>query len=149
SRAEAERLAGFPLRLPATAGTPDELRVRTHLSTEVVSAVYIPSAALPDPGGSGVGMLLTEFRARVERELFAKVLGPSTTLEEVSVDGVTGYWLAGSPHEVVVKDVHGDVSRDTLRLAENTLLWQKGDVTYRIESALPRDEVLRIAASLR
>ena len=39
------------------------------------------------------------------------------------------------------------VRPETLRLAANTLLWQRGDALLRLESALPLEESLRIARS--
>ena len=38
---------------------------------------------------------------------------------------------------------------ETLRLAENTLLWERGGVTYRLEAQVTRDEAIRIASSFR
>ena len=35
------------------------------------------------------------------------------------------------------------------RLAGNTLLWVRGDTTYRLETALGRDAALRLARSVR
>lgn len=37
---------------------------------------------------------------------------------------------------------------DTLRLASNTLLWERGDITYRIEAEISLETALRIAASI-
>jgi hypothetical protein len=38
---------------------------------------------------------------------------------------------------------------DELRLSDNVLLWERGSVTMRLESALGRDDSLRIARSAR
>jgi ABC-type transporter Mla MlaB component len=37
----------------------------------------------------------------------------------------------------------------TLRLARNTLIWQRGSVMLRLEGELTRAEALRIARSVR
>jgi hypothetical protein len=57
--------------------------------------------------------------------------------------------VAGAPHEVFYLDDDGNVLADTARLAENTLLWQRGAVTYRIEGAETLEEALEGARSMR
>ena len=42
----------------------------------------------------------------------------------------------------------GSVEEETLRLAGNTLIWTHGPFTYRLESALGRDEALALAESV-
>ncbi|MEP7114113.1 MAG: hypothetical protein ABI862_12675, partial [Ilumatobacteraceae bacterium] len=59
----------------------------------------------------------------------------------------TGYWIEGSPHQLMF--VFGDnVQDDTLRLATNTLLWQRGDRVYRLEADIDLATALRIARSV-
>ena len=41
-----------------------------------------------------------------------------------------------------------NMSPDTLRLARNTLVWEAGGVTYRLESALGRVEAVWLAESI-
>jgi hypothetical protein len=48
-------------------------------------------------------------------------------------------FLSGEPHVVTPPN----------RLAGNTLLWVRGDTTYRLETALGRDAALRLARSVR
>jgi hypothetical protein len=59
------------------------------------------------------------------------------------------YWIAGDPHQVVITDAEGDVVHDSARVASNTLVWTEGDITYRLESALDRDEVVELASTMR
>jgi hypothetical protein len=49
----------------------------------------------------------------------------------------------------VLTDRNGDFVHDSSRLAGNTLIWTDGDVTYRLESALDRDEAIDLASTLR
>ena len=45
--------------------------------------------------------------------------------------------------------VFGDqVQPDTLRLATNTLLWQRGEYVYRIEADVDLETAIRIASSI-
>ena len=59
--------------------------------------------------------------------------------ESVDVDGGFGVFMSGDAHLVAPPN----------RLAGNTLLWVRGDTTYRLETALGRDAALRLARSVR
>jgi hypothetical protein len=114
-----------------------------------VSFVYPPGPELPAVGASGIGMLLTEFRGRVDQQFIQKFIDAGTEIEAVTVDGAPGYWISGGVHEIVYLDPDGVPISNTLRLAGNVLLWQRGDVTLRIESSLSLDQALAIARSVR
>jgi hypothetical protein len=70
-----------------------------------------------------------------------------TTAQEVSVNGDPGWWIAGKPHMVIVRVGDTDYPMQ-LRMAANTLIWEHGGVTYRIESGLSKADAFRIAAGL-
>jgi hypothetical protein len=70
-------------------------------------------------------------------------------VDEVVVNGGSGFWLEGRPHFFFYRDATGAVRQETLRLAGNTLLWQQGEITFRLEAEQSRDAALRIASSLR
>lgn len=107
--------------------------------------VYAAGDALPEAAAPGVGALLTTTRGEL---VLGKLLG-SAGYEQVAVGGSTGVWISGPAHEVFWFDDEGQFQRDTARLAGNTLVWQKGDVTYRLESALDRDAAIAAAEQLR
>jgi hypothetical protein len=67
----------------------------------------------------------------------------------VTVQGGSGYWLEGTPHEFLYRDASGHIVPETVRLAANVLLWEVNGITVRIESVLPRDDVIRIADAMR
>jgi hypothetical protein len=96
---------------------------------------------------TGLGVLITEFRGDLIPGFLTKGVGPGTTLQETSVNGDPGWWIAGEPHEVFVR-VEGSDQLETLRMAANTLIWDHAGVTYRIESGLSRADAFRIAAGL-
>ena len=77
----------------------------------------------------------------------AHALGDDATVRSVVVDGGQGYWIEGSPHQLFF-EVGDDIQVDTLRLATNTLLWQRNGHVYRIEADIDLDAALRIAASV-
>jgi len=138
---------GFAIVLPAGTGEPDAMYVR---NADEVSLVWGPREGLPRaPGAASVGLLLTEFRARLDATLFGKGVPPGARLEEVQVRGTRGYFISGASHTFFYRDARNNVQDEHSRLAGNTLLWEANGITYRLESALARDEALRLAETLR
>jgi hypothetical protein len=80
--------------------------------------------------------------------MFGKMLGPGTTLDEVTVNGHKGYWIAGQPHVFFFIDADGKFRDETLRLATNTLIIDDNGTVVRIEGDLTKTQALGIAASL-
>ena len=92
---------------------------------------------------------MTQFPGDVDQGFIEKGLGPGTRLESVTVNGRPGYWIEGRPHAFVYRDANGNVRDESYRLAGNVLLWEDGDLLLRLESALSKEEALRIASSVR
>ena len=141
--AEARRNAEFRVRLPRELGAPDAV---------FFSASDAPGGHLSLVYGSGedVELLLTQFRARIDEQFLQKTVGPATIDERVTVDGSSpAFWIEGEPHEIFYVDEDGRVLPDTARLAGNTLLWQVGDVTLRLEGIETMEEAIRVARSVR
>jgi hypothetical protein len=63
--------------------------------------------------------------------------------------GVDVGWLEGRPHLLFYIDPQGRVREDTVRFADNVLLWQRRGVVFRLESGLGLRRVLEIARSVR
>ena len=149
--AQAGRLAPYRIAVPndLAASTPDQVFVSYRFLRGAVSLVYAANDRLPRASTTGVGMLLTEIPGSVVGAYLQKTAGPSTTITPVVVNGQDGFWLAGSPHEVAVADPDGTIVPDTVRLAGNVLIWQRGSLTIRLESALPLRTALRIARTVR
>jgi hypothetical protein len=137
---EARRRLRYPLvPPPAGLGEPDAVYLSDAVSGGQVAFVYLD-------GDNEVGALFTQFRAAIEEDFIYKTAGPGTEIEPVTVAGEPGWWLEGKPHEFVYIDPESDEPRpETLRLARNTLLWQRGELTLRIEGDLSREEALGIA----
>lgn len=146
---EAEEEVSFDILLPDL-GPPDEVYVSSPLPDGLVSLVYAARPGLPAAPETEVGLLLVEIRASLGDEAFIhKVVGPGTTVEPVTVNGGRGFWLSGEPHVVLYLDADGRPIEDSVRLAGDVLLWEQGDVTLRLESALSKEEALRIAETVR
>jgi hypothetical protein len=148
--ADAGRRVRFPIRIPTAAGFghPDGVFFDTPPPEGEVTLMYLPRPDLPVSAQTGVGLLLTEFNGTMEAGFFAKVAGPDTTIEALSVHNQAAYWLAGAPHAFFYRLGNGDVYGDTLRLAANTLVWQSGPVTLRVEGDITKAQALAIANSL-
>jgi hypothetical protein len=137
----------IPLRLPTARGVGSP--ATAWLLAGRLSFVWPASATLPSTREPGVGLIISEFRGSVDPGYFQKVVGPDTKITAVSVDGVTGYWISGAPHEIVFVDEHGYAVLDSRRIVGDTLLWARGDVTYRLESGLERASAIALADGLR
>jgi hypothetical protein len=149
---EIDATAGFHVLRPAdpAVGPPDTAWWDPAIGGGHVALVWETRDGLaPVAPASRVGLLVTEFRGKLERGYFEKVLGGSgTTLETLTVNGHTAFWVAGAPHFFLYVDEKGRVVEDTLRVAGNVLAWEQDGLTIRIESALTREEALRIARSM-
>lgn len=107
------------------------------------------------PGGQATFLWGTKSKTRLlmtqsPGEVFAeKTLGPRTEAEVADVDGRSGVWFSGDAHYFVYRDRRGRIREETARLAGNTLLWQHGELTVRLEGELSKSEALEIARSVR
>ena len=82
--------------------------------------------------------------------LYGKLVSGGTVIEETRVDGARALWLEGAPHLVVYLESHGVPRPNTERpVNANTLAWEIGSVTYRLETNTSKEEAIRFAESLR
>jgi hypothetical protein len=139
----------FQVPLPSALGPPDEVYLANMPPGGQVALVYYPRPDLPQANTTGVGLLLTAFQGSVPNGIFGKGIPPGTRIDEVKVNGGPGYWIEGDPHTFFYLDSRGQGRSETTRLAGNVLLWEQNQLTLRIESALTKDQVLRIAASVQ
>ena len=108
------------------------------------------AAELPRPGSTtalhidGRTVLVSTIDARLEDVPIVKQVGAGTTVEEVDVDGHRGLWIAGADHVLTFDTDEGR----TVAIAGNTLLWESGDVLYRIEGLAELDAAIELAATL-
>ena len=145
---EQARLAtGLPDPTPALLGVPQSVHVVQPPATGQIVLVYSPSELVPQSTVIGAGALVSVMPAHIERGFFEKTLGSTSTVRPIDVDGDVGYWIEGSPHQLVF-EFGDEIQQDTLRLATNTLLWQRGDHVYRIEADIDLETALRIAKSI-
>lgn len=149
--AEARTRAGYPIAVPTDAalGEPDEVYVRAlREGANQVTLVYRQRAGIPLSPFAGVSAIVVYLPGTFERGFLGKVAGPATLVTLVTVNGGDGAWLAGEPHQLLYL-AGAQTFSDELRLAGNTLVWQQGPTTVRIEAAVDLATALRIAATMR
>ena len=92
-----------------------------------------------------VRLLLTEIGgAPLPPEVVKKVVATTTHASFIEITGASGpgAWIEGAPHALFLPGAPP-------RLAANTLVWRRGELTLRLEGAASVDEAVRIAESLR
>ncbi|HKY47991.1 MAG TPA: hypothetical protein VJQ79_08445 [Acidimicrobiia bacterium] len=147
-QAAADAAVDFPILKPDVLEPPGSVYLlRADVGTQVFLA-WAASDQLPEVGGSGIGLLLAEFRADLDEEFFTKIVSGGTTVDRVMVDGVPAFWLSGAPHVFMFQTGPREHTEDGTRLTGNVLIWEADGITYRLESNLSLDESLRIAGSL-
>jgi len=137
SLGEAGERAGFAPLLPGALGPPDRITVLPD--APVVGADWAPAA----PGAPGLHL-----------DQFVGGPGPyflkryADVVEFVEVDGTEAFWLA-QPHSLEYLDAIGHERTAPSRTSGPALIWQRGDLTLRLEGEPDRARALQIAASVR
>jgi hypothetical protein len=145
--ADVERQVDFDVLLPTDPpiGPPDV----SYLNGQRVALVWASGTELPETNTLGIGLVLNEFRGRVDLGYYQKVLGGGTTVSPVTVGGAPGYWISNSPHFLYYIDSNGQIVTDESRVVGDVLVWATADVTYRLESSLDMATAIKLAESLR
>lgn len=146
---DARARVDFPVPVPAVPGlpeTPDRVYYSDFPQGGRVSFVYAPRRGLPETSSTGVGLLLTQFRAEIGQAAVKK-LGVDQQVRPTEVDGHPAYWVRG-PHTLFFLDAEGRERSETLRLSANALIWVTSETTLRIESELGLEESRAIAESM-
>ena len=133
SLAEAQRRAPW-LLVPDD--EPDSAYVSDSVPGGLVSLVW-GSPSKPR-------LLLTELTGHAYID---KIVLSGQAVEPVEI-GDAGAWFQGN-HVVIFSDRSGVIHEGRARLAGNTLVWQLGGVTARLEGSLSKEQALRIARTAR
>ena len=136
SRAEAERRVGFELL--DLGSEPDAIFVRPDgLASVVYGDPARPAARALAGARRDLGRLHQEDRP-----------DSGTIIDEVTVDGEPGLFVAGPEHFVMFLDENGLISDERTYLAGTVLLWNRGDRLLRLEGDLTEEEALELAESV-
>jgi hypothetical protein len=93
----------------------------------------------------GVAVLVSALDGTIDGGLITKAVGGDSSVREVDVAGHRGVWIDGAPHDLAYLTGDGEVVFE--RFAGNTLLWQDGDVLYRVEGFPTLADALGFASS--
>jgi hypothetical protein len=148
---EAQSKVKWHIVLPPSLGQPDEVYLQLPPAGPPegeVTLVYSARPGFKTSGTTGVAVLITEVKGQADSLFFGKIIGNGTTMEQVSVNGHTGYWISGKPHDFFFIDADGNTRDETLRLATNTLLIDDSGIVVRIEGDMTKAQALELAASL-
>lgn len=143
---EARTLLGEDVTVPSALGAPDRVwadRVFTDAG-EVprVTLAWRARPGLPRIDGARYGAVLQVFEGdanQASKELYED----TGVLRLETVDGVDYYWTRGT-HLLQLLTGEGVAY---VRVEGNVLLWREGSRTMRLETALPKADVLRIVTS--
>jgi hypothetical protein len=84
-----------------------------------------------------------------EGTFFTKEVGPGTHVDRFRLNGEEALWVSGARHFFGYIDTNGQSRPAELYLAGNALIWQRNELTLRLEGKLSRAEAVRIARSFR
>ncbi len=152
SLAKAQDQAAFTILTPTyLAGLPDSATVyfQDLEPGQQVVLVYgvSPARSVDSPDDDLLHLTLFQFKTK---GFFRKVVFPSTLIDELTVSGSKALWFEGTEHELQYVGPDGRSRTEFERTVRgNTLAWEVGEITYRLETSLPKSEAIRIAESLR
>jgi hypothetical protein len=150
SLADARGGVTFPLRVPALAelGDPDLVYLADPPAGGAVTLLYGERDGFAADPTTGIALIVTQFRADIGPELFEKLIDSGVSVTSASVHGHAAWWVAGGDHFFFYVDANGVRVESTLRLAEDTLIWEEDGVTHRVEGAPSLADAVRVAESL-
>jgi hypothetical protein len=131
SVAAAAESVGFPVSVPEEPGEPDGVGVSAD--RRMVSMSWTTDAGV---------LRLDQFDGRID--YYAVKQAPD--VEFVMVNGGDGLWF-DEPHEVALLDADGSEVTHSARLAGQTLIWQDGATTLRLEGDVDLGRAVEIAES--
>jgi hypothetical protein len=140
------QLDGLLVPADPALGTPDY--VYYDARTDAVALAWTDRPGLPADPESGLGVVVTQFRADIGPQTFEKLLNEGVAVEQVVVGDTTGYWIEGGQHFFYFRDANGNVVDSTIRLVGTTLMWERDGYTVRIEGAPDLEAAERIAESM-
>jgi hypothetical protein len=140
--AEAERETGWAIGLPAypvDLGAPDRVFLQ-EMGGPIVIVVWLQADSEHEAR-------LTLYAIDLEEGAFGGKFDWESS-RPATVHGETAYWVTGE-HWLIFYDSTGREQVGSSRfVGGNVLIWQRGGVTYRLETDLLLEEAIRIAESI-
>jgi hypothetical protein len=135
--AERSLRASLGLRISRTQGANLLGRPFAAPDVQLYRTGIVVSALLPGD------VLLSELHTGNDPIIMKKFVGGATEVEEVVLGpGLTGLWIHGARHVFMAPQLPA-------RFAGNTLVWQRGGITFRLEGkSLTRAQAIGLARTL-
>jgi hypothetical protein len=146
--ARARESLAFEPMVPRAAGRPSAVFIKRDVSGGELSLAYRARPGLPEAGTTRLGLLVGEFRGDLHPDYIGKIVTETTRTERLRIDGARAVWIEGAPHLFFYRPPDSDFAEGELRLAQNVLLVERGDVLVRLEGAFGRERALELARSL-
>jgi hypothetical protein len=141
---EARGAADFDVRVPAALGTADEVRIADGQPPRVVSLTYRAGAGRPAPDpATGVAIRVDEFAGTLS-PIYVKY--GAEDVEKLRIEGTLAIWVP-HPHPLLYMSRSGEIQEEAARMSAQTLIWQAGTTTIRMEGDFTRTEAIAIARS--
>jgi hypothetical protein len=147
---QARTRAGFPMLLPSNSdlGAPDHVFFLDFPSGGTVTLVWGPRPGYA-ADANGVGVVITEFKAIVDAEVWEKMVFGDTSVERTQVGGQSALWISGGEHTFFYRDASGRRVDSTLRVVGDTLVWERDGLVLRVEGAPSLPAAVKIGQSLK
>lgn len=139
---------------PTSAPAPPPVAGRMTLTDAARVAGFVPAAPAELGPSTGIeaspGFVALGWDGSVRLEQFKAEVSPMyvkkyyTQLEQVP--SIDGYWFSG-PHELVLVDKAG--AERVVRAAGPTLVWVRGEVTFRLEGVADKARAVQLAEGTR
>jgi hypothetical protein len=151
SLTDARSEVGFTLRVPQLTelGQPDAVYLAEPPAGGAVTLLYGERSRFPADPATGIGLIVTQFRADIDPGIFEKMIDSGVSVTPSQVNGNAAWWIAGGNHYFFYRDANGRVVNTTLRLAGDTLIWEEHGVTHRVEGAPTLAKAILVAESLQ
>jgi hypothetical protein len=111
-----------------------------------IALVYPATQGLKPSKVTGVALLVQTFRARVDTMILKK-MSMSGSVEFLTIGGSPAYWISGEPHGFQYSTADGNGEFVPQRLADHTLLVERGGKLLRIEGPISKQRAIELAES--
>lgn len=140
----------FSLRVPSLPelADPDLVYLADPPTGGAVTLLYRERDGFPADAATNIGLIVSQFRADIGPDVFEKLIRSGVSVTPTTASGQDAWWVAGGDHFFFYRDAQGQIVDSTLRLASDTLIWEEGGVTHRVEGAPTLEDAIRVAESL-
>jgi len=138
-RVTAERRIGFKLLLPPLHGSPP-MRVYAPRNQLLATVLDVPVDGHRKP------VLLVEIPGS-DFGIAKKVVQKQTLVVPATVNGLPGLWVRG-PHVIAFLSTTTGIALPISRVSGSALVWQRGNLTLRLEGNLTEAEAIHLARTI-